>query len=131
MITPKQASESLQVSTSTVRRWSSDFEPFLSPRKGVKRMYSTDDLAILARIKDYYAQGMNTAQIAQALPVVNHSEISKALVNVSDFANALLSLHEKNLELSEKVETLTDRLETLEAWQSLPFYKRIGKRPKP
>jgi len=68
MITPNQAAVTLKVSTSTLRRWSSDFEPFLSPRKGVKRLYTIEDIATLKRIQGLYKQGMNTAQVQAALP---------------------------------------------------------------
>lgn len=130
MITPKQTAEALQVSTSTLRRWSSDFEPFLSHRKGTKRLYTPDDLAMLSKIKAYFAEGLSTAQIKEALPVVNNSDNDKALVNVPDFANALMIIREDNIKLIETVDILTNRLQALEEYLDLPFYKRLGKRPK-
>lgn len=130
MITPKQTAEALQVSTSTLRRWSSDFEPFLSHRKGTKRLYTPDDLAMLSKIKAYFAEGLSTSQIKEALPVVNNSDNDKALVNVPDFANALMIIREDNIKLIETVDILTNRLQALEEYLDLPFYKRLGKRPK-
>lgn len=129
MITPKQASDTLQVSTSTVRRWSSDFSPFLSLRKGVRRLYTTDDIATLSRIKDLYKQGMNTLQVTEALPLVQSSDTDKALINITDFANALSLARADNAKLNNAVNELNDRLTALENYLSLPFYKRLGKRP--
>lgn len=129
MITPKQASDTLQVSTSTVRRWSSDFSPFLSLRKGVRRLYTTDDIATLSRIKDLYKQGMNTLQVTEALPLVQSSDTDKALINITDFANALSLARADNAKLNNAINELNDRLTALEEYLSLPFYKRLGKRP--
>lgn len=129
MLTPKQASDTLQVSTSTLRRWSSDFSPFLSLRKGVRRLYTTDDIATLSRIKDLYKQGMNTLQVTEALPLVQSSDTDKALINITDFANALSLARADNAKLNNAVNELNDRLTALENYLSLPFYKRLGKRP--
>ncbi len=125
MLTPKQTASTLQVSTSTLRRWSSDFEPFLSLRKGIKRLYSADDLAVLSRIKDLFNQGMNTAQVAEALPVVK--DTNSALINIADFANALAIARADNAKLLQSVNQLNERLTALETYLSLPWYKRISK----
>lgn len=129
MLTPKQTADALQVSTSTLRRWSSEFTPFLSPRKGVKRLYTTDDLAMLRKVKDLFNEGLNTSQVSDALAIVDTSNTDKALINLADFATALMQARESNLILSEKVDTLTERLDALEKYLKLPFYKRIGKKP--
>jgi DNA-binding transcriptional MerR regulator len=127
MITPMQAAETLKVSTSTLRRWSSEFEAFLSLRKGIKRLYSTDDLAILKRIKDYYKQGLVTSQIREALPVVEISNGDKALITIPDFADALMLAQANNAQLNQTVNDITKRLDALESYFSLPWYKKIGR----
>ena len=106
MITPKQAAETLMVSGSTVRRWASEFEPFLSPRKGTKRQYTIDDLAMLRRIKDHFSEGMSTSQVKEALGVVKKkvSPNDKALINISDFALAFEQLRLDKLELQKQIE---------------------------
>lgn len=129
MITPKQASDTLQVSTSTVRRWSSDFEPFLSPRQGVKRLYSVDDIATLKRIRDFYKQGMNTAQVQDALQVVDRSAADSALITIPDFAAALSQAQADQARLISKVNELADQVQALQDYFSLPWHKRIFKRP--
>ena len=128
MFTPKQTADSLQVSTSTLRRWSSDFEPFLSLRKGIKRLYSTDDLAVLSRVKELYEQGMNTAQIAEALPVVKSA--NTALINIADFANALSLARADNAKLTQVVDDLNNRLTALEDYLTLPWWKKLGRSSK-
>lgn len=129
MITPKQTAETLQVSTSTVRRWSIEFEAFLSHRTGVKRQYTTDDVATLARIRDLFKQGYSIAQIHETLPTVDRSKTDKALINIADFATALSMARADNAKLNQMVTDMSTRLDALENWLALPFYKRLGKRP--
>ena len=129
MITPKQAADTLQVSTSTVRRWSSDFEPFLSPRQGVKRQYSVDDIAILKRIKDLYGKGMNTPQVKDALQIVDRSAADNALITIPDFAAALAQAQADQAHLVSKVNDLDAQVQALQDYLGLPWYKRIFKRP--
>lgn len=128
MFTPKQTASTLQCSTSTLRRWSSDFEPFLSLRKGIKRLYSTDDLAVLSRVKDLYKQGMNTAQIAEALPVVKTA--NNALINIADFASALSLARADNAKLTQVVDDLNNRLTALEDYLTLPWWRKLGRSSK-
>ena len=123
MLTPKQTASSLQVSTSSLRRWSVEFEPFLGQRTGIKRLYSADDLAVLAQVKALYQQGMSTAQVTEALPVVKNT--NSALINITDFASALALARADNAKLSLVVDDLNSRLTALENFISLPWYKRL------
>jgi DNA-binding transcriptional MerR regulator len=129
MLTPKQTSETLQVSTSTIRRWSIEFVAFLGHRTGVKRQYSTEDVATLARIRDLFKQGYSSNQIHETLPTVDRSKNDKALVNIADFATALSLARADNSKLNQMVTDMNTRLDTLEKWLSLPWYARMGKRP--
>lgn len=129
MITPNQAAVTLKVSTSTLRRWSSDFEPFLSPRKGVKRLYTIEDIATLKRIQGLYKQGMNTAQVQAALPLVEGSPADKALITLPEFAAALSQARAEQAKLVEDVNTLTRQVNALQDYFALPWYKRIFKKP--
>jgi DNA-binding transcriptional MerR regulator len=129
MITPNQAAITLKVSTSTLRRWSSDFEPFLSPRKGVKRLYTIEDIATLKRIQGLYKQGMNTAQVQAALPLVEGSPVDKALITLPEFAAALSQARAEQAKLVEDVNTLTRQVNALQDYFALPWYKRIFKKP--
>lgn len=133
MITPKQAAETLMVNASTVRRWANEFEPFLSPRKGTKRQYTVDDLAMFRRIKDYYSQGMNTSQVKEALGVVDRiSPNDKALINISDFALAFEQLNLDNIQLQKQINEQGAAIEALKAELSelkRPWYQKLlGKR---
>ena len=129
MITPKQASDTLQVSTSTVRRWASDFEPFLGPRQGFKRLYSVDDLAVLKKIRDLYGKGLNTPQVKDALQVVDRSAADSALITIPDFAAALSQAQADQARLIVKVNELANQVQALQEYFGLPFHKRIFKRP--
>ncbi len=129
MLTPKQTAETLRVSTSTLRRWSIEFSAFLTTRKGVRRLYSVDDLAMLKQVKDWFNEGLNTDQIRDALPHLDRAKTDTALVNLKDFASALSLAMAENAKLTAKVDNMDKRLEALEAWIMSPWYKRIGKHP--
>ena len=128
MITPNQAAETLTVSNSTLRRWAKEFEGFLDPRKGTKRQYSVGDIATFSRIKELYSSGMTTEEIKQALPIVDRSKQEQALVNVSDFAQALELARVDFLALQEKVDDQAQIIQELQAEVArlkMPWYKRI------
>ena len=132
MITPKQTADSLEVSTSTIRRWASEFEPFLSPRKGTKRLYTTTDLATFGRIKDLYKQGMNTAQVREALPIIQAqpSPNDKALITISDFSQALDYLYSNNAKVNAQLEAQAELIQAMQAKidrLEQPWYKRLLK----
>lgn len=135
MIQPKQAAETLEVSTSTLRRWASEFTPFLSPRKGTKRLYTTGDLAIFGRIKELYQQGLTTDSVREALPVIQAqpSPGDKALITLSDFSQALEILYSDHArvqaqlkEQAELIKAMKEKIDHLEK----PWFKRLLKQKK-
>ncbi len=138
MITPQQAAESLQVSTSTLRRWASDFEPFLSRRKGVKRSYLVSDLATFGRIKELYKQGLTTRGVIEALPVAQAqaapgSQGSQALITLSDFAQGLEFLQVNNAKLQREIDEQAAKIQALQLQVeklAMPWYKRLFGAPK-
>ncbi|HOR57653.1 MAG TPA: MerR family transcriptional regulator [bacterium] len=132
MITPKQASETLGVSASTLRRWASDFDAFLSPRTTVKRTYTPDDIAVLERVKDLFSKGMTTPQVKEALQLVDLRPVDKALITLPTVLQALELARNQLADYEYKLDTLTKRLDSLEAqlnWHNRPWYQKIGKRP--
>jgi len=130
MITPAQASESISVPASTIRRWASRFERHLSPRKGKKRTYTPTDLDTFRRIRDLSASGFGLDRIDSMLDVVETPpDPSTALLTLADFVQSLESAHSQVASLQQRLDEQNARLQALEAWLALPFYKRIGKRP--
>lgn len=132
MITPKQAAETLEVSTSTLRRWASEFEPFLSLRRGVKRTYTVDDIAIFSRIKELYRQGLGTQRVKEALPVIEQSreqqDKTAALITVPGFARALEAVQASNARLQDELNTQAAMIEELKREieeLKKPWYKRL------
>jgi DNA-binding transcriptional MerR regulator len=129
MLTPAQVSDTLQVSPATVRRWSARFARHLTPHTpNKKRAYSTDDLAILAKVRDLSALGTPLDQIDQSLSVPDPAG-SSALITIADFARALQYAQDLTAHLQSQLDEQTARLDALTAWLALPLYKRIGKRP--
>lgn len=130
MITPHQASESLNVPSSTIRRWSARFERHLSPRKGKKRTYTPTDVDTFRRIRDLSESGFGLDRIDSMLEVVETPpDPSTALLTLADFVQSLESAHNQVASLQQRFDEQKARLDALETWIALPFYKRIGKKP--
>ena len=131
MLTPGQIATSLNVSPATVRRWSARFARHLSPQTpNRKRVYTPDDLAVLARVRDLSATGTPLAQIDQALNVSAQSaDRSTALLSLADFAQSLQYARDQVASMQTKLDQQTARLDALTAWLALPFYKRWFTKP--
>lgn len=131
MITPKQTAETLGIATSTLRRWASEFEPFLSLRTGVKRTYTTDDITTLKRVKDLFAQGLKTEQVREALPLVDASAIDSALITLPEVLQALDALRLDRLNMLERLEAQEQAINELReqlAEQGKPWYQKLFKK---
>jgi len=132
-LTPSQVAETLETAPSTIRRWSTRFEEFMSfsHSPGQRRSYTLEDLAMLRRIRDLSREGVPLAKISEALTVeaVRAEGPTKALINMSDVAQALemardayASIELKNAELQERVSALEEYIQT-------PWWRR-KKAPK-
>lgn len=131
MITPKQTAETLGIATSTLRRWASEFEPFLSLRTGVKRTYTTDDITTLKRVKDLFAQGLKTEQVREALPLVDARAIDSALITLPEVLQALDALRLDRLNMLERLEAQEQAINELReqlAEQGKPWYQKLFKK---
>lgn len=122
-LTPSQVAETLETAPSTIRRWSTRFEEFMSfsHSHGQRRSYTLEDLAMLRRIRDLSREGVPLAKISEALTVeaVRAEGPTKALINMSDVAQALemardayASIELKNAELQERVNALEEYIQT-------------------
>lgn len=130
MLTPHQVSESLGVPASTIRRWSVRYERHLSNRTGKKRSYTPTDLDTFRRVKDLSASGFGLDRIDAMLDVVERpQDPSTALLTLAEFAQSLETAHTQVAFLEQQLDEQKKRLDALEQWLCLPFYKRIGKRP--
>jgi DNA-binding transcriptional MerR regulator len=98
---------------------------------GQRRSYTLEDLAMLRRIRDLSREGVPLAKISEALTVeaVRAEGPTKALINMSDVAQALemardayASIELKNAELQERVSALEEYIQT-------PWWRR-KKAPK-
>lgn len=130
MLTPKAVSEYTGITPSTLRRWSDYFAQHLAPRSGKKRMYTTGDLAVFTRIRDYAAQGIGLQRIREmlAIPVAPDNQ-QTALITITDLFNSLEFAQGTIAAMRNELQAQADRLTALEEYIAMPWYKRIGKRP--
>ncbi len=78
-----EAAAALGVSSPTVRRWSRFFGSHLSgsatPGPGVERLFSDDDLRVLAYVRDRSAVGLTGEVILAELPTATLPDLASAL----------------------------------------------------
>lgn len=134
MYTPNQVSEMLNIPASTVRRYASIYIDYLSFKHlpGRKREYTDQDISTMARIRDLSNDGLNLKQIKERLSIVDHQEenqISKSLELIPSIAKQLQAFIDYEHSTNEKIDLLFKRIEDLENFINLPWYKKIGKKP--
>jgi DNA-binding transcriptional MerR regulator len=132
MITPKQVSESLNVPSSTIRRWAVRFEDVLSKQESKKRMYTMEDLDTFRKIRDYSKQGKSLDNIADKLKIVaskvdQEQKPETGLILHPELVSFMQNIAEQNVALQLQANKLQEQVDQLTAWISLPWYKRIGK----
>lgn len=130
MYTPKTVSEMLNIPTSTLRRYASDFSNMLSNTArapGKKRQYSDTDILILRKIRELTSKHLEPEQIRAALQVIEpEPEHSSALALLPSVLHEFESLRRVISEQSEKIKSLEERITELET----PWYKRLFTKPK-
>ena len=126
MVTPKQVSETLNVPSSSIRRWALRFEDVLSKQVGKKRVYTLEDVDVFRKIRDYSKQGRNLDAIEAELrvfkPKVKPAE-EKGLVIHPEVLKVLQEINSQNVALQLQV----DKLQAQVNWLMLPWWKRVGK----
>jgi len=130
MLTPKQISETLTVPTSTLRRWSKRFSKHLTPHKpNTHRTYNTSDLETLRKIRNLLDDGLTYDDIDPKLDIIEPSENETALMNLADFNQVLEQARASIQKLQSQIDTQAEKIERLENYLSLPFYKKIFTKP--
>jgi DNA-binding transcriptional MerR regulator len=74
----QQTATDLNVSASTLRRWTRDFAPFLSPSPlsgdGASRRFVGEDMSVLRRVKEQLASGLSTEEVVEQLHAEGRGE---------------------------------------------------------
>jgi DNA-binding transcriptional MerR regulator len=124
MITPKQASKTLTIPSSTLRRWCKEFEDHLTPHEpGKHRTFDASDLDVLRKIRELLNEGLNYQDIHKRLNAIEKpSSEEMSLLILEDFTKAL----ENN---RASIQALNERVSELEAWITTPAIKRIFRKP--
>lgn len=131
MVTPKQVSETLNVPSSTIRRWALRFEGVLSQQVGKRRTYTLQDVDIFRKIRDYSKQGRNLDAIEAELkvfaPRVQPAD-AKGLTVHPEVLRVISELNSQNVAMQLQLDQLQAEHEKLLAWLMLPWWKRLFKR---
>jgi DNA-binding transcriptional MerR regulator len=128
---PNEVASQLQVSPSTLRRWSNEFSDFLSDTAGrpqpadssrtAHRRYTDEDLETLMAIKGLLAEGLTYIQVARRLQVL-HMRQTQARTDVEDDAAQVTTLGPSLRDASPvapAVAVLADTLHTVAEGQQL------------
>jgi len=133
-LTPSQTAELLEVTTRTLRRYSSILSVALSPSAAQakrKRFYSGSDVEILRRAQKMMKDGMALAEIATVLPVVPAGENESTSLTLSPEQNmALGAVVERAQRLTDEIGGQGERLKRLEEWSRLPWWKKLTSSPE-
>ena len=126
MVTPKQVSETLNVPSSTLRRWAVRFEDVLSKQEGKKRVYTLEDVDMFRRIRDFSKQGRNLNAIEAELrvfkPKVEPTD-EKGLIVHPEVLKVMQELNSQNIALQVQVAKLQAQVD----WLMLPWWKKKKK----
>lgn len=140
MYTPRQVSEMLAIPESSLRRLSREFSEFLSRQRGRNRRYSDQDINTLRRVREGTSHGQTLEAIKQDLRLAPENLPEQAppdsLSLVPTVAGELARLDDVDRAILAQLEQLRqdhaadlERLERLEKWLRLPWYKRLFTRP--
>lgn len=147
MYNPAAVSEMLNLPPSTLRRLAGQFADLLSETAriaGKKRKYTDDDVLLLKRISQYTRQKKTPEEIRKLLTIVEpEPEKSNALAllpsvlaefetlrqHLADVESKLTASQERHDQASAELLETRERLERLETWLKLPWWKRFSGRP--
>ena len=87
--TVQQAATDLGISPNTLKRWTKDFAPFLSPsgpmtNDGASRRFTAEDLVVLGRVKERLASGLSTEEVVEQLHAEGRGETAAMTMTAHD-----------------------------------------------
>lgn len=129
---PGQVAARLDVSASTLRRWSKEFAPFLSQTAGYPelssnsgashRRYTDEDLETLIIIKGLLAEGYSYHQVAKRLEAMRMGEATQSDVY------AVVAAEGEKLGLAPAMAVLSDTIHTVADGQQMLLHSQQASR---
>jgi DNA-binding transcriptional MerR regulator len=132
MIKPGQASDTLDIPPSTLRRLANEFEDYLSPQTGRFREYTLEDLDTFRRIRELLSHGMTYEDVKTRLQVLekpSEDQEVKDLAIVPELIKSLQIASDQLATLQAKSDDQDKRIKALEAWLALPWYRKLFTKP--
>ncbi|MFB0534271.1 MAG: MerR family transcriptional regulator [Anaerolineae bacterium] len=129
---PSQVAARLDISASTLRRWSKEFAPFLSQTAGYPelssdggmshRRYTDEDLETLIIIKGLLAEGYSYRQVAKRLEAMRVGEVTQ------DDVYAVVATEGEKLGLAPAMAVLSDTIHTVADGQQMLLHSQQASR---
>jgi DNA-binding transcriptional MerR regulator len=124
LLQPSDVARALEVSPSTLRRWSAEFAPFLSDSAGrpspspqgepVHRRYTAADVAVLAEVRDLLRQGQTYQQItAQFASRKDGEEGGERETGLSGKTQSVVPLQQPTRVVTPAFAIITDALQSV------------------
>jgi len=132
MIKPGQASDTLDIPPSTLRRLAKEFEDYLSPQTGRFREYTLEDLDTFRKIRELLSHGMTYKDVKTRLQVLekpSEDQEPKSLAVVPELIKSLQIASDQLATLQAKTDKQDQRIKALEAWIALPWYQKLFTEP--
>lgn len=127
-LTPSQAAELLDISTRTLSRYALAFENSLSEgagRHGKKRSWDGEDVATIRRAQALMAKGMTISDISDVLNVRPSGDDTPATILSPEQNIVLGGMIERTRQLGDDVTSQDERIEAIETWLRLPWWKKL------
>lgn len=138
MYSPKQVSKMLGIPGSSLRRYAETYKEFFSesaqPGKE-KRWYTSEDCLVLRKIRILVAQHKGPSEIRRLIPIMSDipNQPTNALSLVPEiqerFDHFSADIAKERTEREKLSDLIDRRLDAIEAWYALPWWKRLFKRP--
>ncbi len=126
---PNEVANQLQISPSTLRRWSTEFAAFLSDAAGrpqgelestsAHRRYTDEDMETLMTIKGLLAEGLTYIQVGRRLEALRMRRSGEVVVEDGELSSTALSPSFRDAPFAPAVTVLSDTLHTVVDGQQL------------
>ncbi|HSR30243.1 MAG TPA: MerR family transcriptional regulator, partial [Anaerolineae bacterium] len=126
---PNEIANQLQISPSTLRRWSNEFADFLSDSAGrpqgeeedktAHRRYTDKDLEIMMTIKGLLAEGLTYIQVGKRLEALRMRRTPDVVIEDEEFQVTALSPSLRESPFAPAMTVLSDTLHTVADGQQL------------
>lgn len=133
MFSPKAVSEMLHIPSSSLRRYAVEYADFLSDTASIpgrKRRYTDNDILVMRQIRKLAYERKTPNEIKDELQLIDKgTATTSALALVPEVIQEFENIRTIIAQLEQDNQEQAERIARLEAWLTLPAWKRIFTNP--